>query len=502
MRSMAEMGIVVIDVTTRCAFQCSGCTRMIGHVPVRDMDLETFKKAVDALEGHPGMIGVIGGEPLLWPHFEAATEYLVAKTGGPDRRNNLNTPIRDLTDFLLVNYGELRVKRGLFTSLPPNTIRHWEQILESYQYIGFNTHENAGLHQQILVASNELPLKDEERRQKISECWVNKLWSASITPQGCWPCEVMGTLAHAFDGPGPTEGWSIEKDWWKRPVKDWGDMLKWCDICGAAMDVPRLLSTDKTEIVSPANYERLKKMGSRKVARGDVKIFDLATCDLTKYKAEKHVNWYLPTKDDNKPDLTSRASSANNLKPRKLEGVVFCSGRPSILAITLPWNLKHWDKVVVVALAENARCSEIASKHGIRYIVAKDSVLDVAQSSLELHDWAAFVDDDILLPSNFREVFNKYVWNPGVLYSFTRTHSSLENAVQQIEGGGQGLLFHGTLSGSASLNQQYRGYFQLFHTSAKSLRSSENVVGLGSRWTDNKKYLINLGVVQILAPKR
>jgi hypothetical protein len=31
------------------------------------MDFETFKKAVDSLEGFDGMVGVMGGEPTLHP---------------------------------------------------------------------------------------------------------------------------------------------------------------------------------------------------------------------------------------------------------------------------------------------------------------------------------------------------------------------------------------------------------------------------------------------------
>jgi hypothetical protein len=442
------------------------------------------------------MISVIGGEPLLWPHFEEATEYLVAKTGGPDARRSIDPPIRDLTDFLLRNYGELKVKRGLFTSLPPNTAQHWNQILESYQYIGFNTHENAGLHQQILVASNELPIEDKHRRQMISECWVNKFWSCGVTPQGCWPCEVMGTLAHAFDGPGPTQGWTVEKDWWRRPVSEWGDMLKWCDICGAAMDVPRLLATDKTEIVSPANYERLKKMGSRKVARGDVRIFDVAVSSLSKYKVEKHVEWYLPPTKDGKPDAASRISSANNLKPRRLEGLMFCSGRPDALQITLPWNLRQWDRTVVVATVDNPRCSEIAKSHGVQYIVVKEPTLESSLSLLSLHDWTTFVDEDIILPSNFRELFNCHVWNPEVLYTAIKTQAPL-----LFKGDELGMAFSGALTGVANTDRQGGEYFQMFHARARALRGENQIGSLAQRWTDSKKCLISLTVVQLGAPE-
>ena len=43
------------------------------------MDYEYFCKAVDSLEGHPGLIGVMGGEPTLHPRFADMCRYLKGK---------------------------------------------------------------------------------------------------------------------------------------------------------------------------------------------------------------------------------------------------------------------------------------------------------------------------------------------------------------------------------------------------------------------------------------
>jgi hypothetical protein len=279
---------------------------MVGHVPIRDMDLDAFKAAVDSLLDHPGMIGVIGGEPLLWPHFEEATAYLVERTGGQSSLRDPTVPASGLAAFLQARYGDIHAKRGLFTSFPPGAKRYLNTILSSYQYVGYNTHEHPGLHQQFLVASAELPIAEDVRRRMIDNCWVNKLWSCGITPQGAWPCEIMGTLAHAFDGPGPTQGWPVEKGWWRRRPKEWGDMLRWCDACGAAMDVPRLPSTSPREIVSPGNYERLVKIGSRKVAREEVEVLSLADYDAKAYQTRKHIEWYLPQVEGGDTDVSTR----------------------------------------------------------------------------------------------------------------------------------------------------------------------------------------------------
>lgn len=512
MRPMSEMYIAQIDVTTRCAFQCSGCTRMIGHVPVRDMDLETFKRAVDSLEGFPGMIGVIGGEPLLWPHFEEATEYLVAKTGGrASRRAPANQPIVNLTDFLLSNYGNIGVKRGVFTSLPPNTIQHWEQIVESYPFIGFNTHENAGLHQQFLIAGNELPISKERRLELIKDCWVNKFWSCSITPQGCWPCEVMGTLAHAFEGPGPKQGWSIEKDWWKRPVSEWSEMCKWCDICGAAMDVPRLLATDRREIVSSSNYERLKRMGSRKVARGEVEIFNADCYDESKFKVKKEIDWYLPKTSCDKSDLATRSNPTHNsLKVRNLECVVLCLGKPSLLELTLSRNMQHFDKMFVVSTADDVLSAEITRRHGAQFVTDSGWALGSGLARLDRVDWMMFFEEDVLLPHDFRERLKARIWNPGTLYHMDKLQAPQGNAAQWCDAYAKDLtLIEGLLPARDESAIKTRPHF--FHGAAKSLRgvkwgdgslldpacSGSADSAFVERWPENKRYKVDFKVVQL-----
>ena len=522
MRPMSQMTIVEIDVTTRCTFQCSGCTRLVGHVPARDMDMPTFRKAVDSLVDHPGMIGVIGGEPLLWPHLDEATDYLVARTGGPDGRPAHCTPVPDLAQFLLENYSDVAVRRGLFTSLPPSTIRHWEKILESYQFIGFNTHENAGLHQQFLVAGEELPISREQRLQIIQDCWVNKYWSCSITPQGCWPCEIMGSLAHAFDGPGPRQGWPIERGWWRRPPSDWGDMLRWCDICGAALDVPRLPSTDKREIVSPRNYERLHEIGSKKVAQGRVEKFDVSKYDPARYATTKHNEWYLPSTADGLPAESSRMrSTSNNLRPRRLECAMVCVGYSDFLEATLPWNIRHWDKVVVVTSPEDEQTIAVAGRHGAQVMTSdsyrargasfnKGAMLNAGLACLDRDDWVMLTDADILLPPSFRQEFNQLVWNPGVLYYATRTHTPAKDVLRWVDEYKRDPSLADALQmRNPYADQEAWGHFQLFHAAAASLRGlekiySENFTSAGGvdrhfmeRWPPHKRHLTHFTIVHM-----
>ena len=43
------------------------------------MEFETFCKAVDSVLDHPGLIGVMGGEPTLHPRFADMCRYLHEK---------------------------------------------------------------------------------------------------------------------------------------------------------------------------------------------------------------------------------------------------------------------------------------------------------------------------------------------------------------------------------------------------------------------------------------
>ena len=77
MISPKDQKVIQIDVTNACVHRCSNCTRFCGHHnKTFFMDFETFKNAVDSLEGYKGCVGMIGGEPTLHPDFERFAEYL------------------------------------------------------------------------------------------------------------------------------------------------------------------------------------------------------------------------------------------------------------------------------------------------------------------------------------------------------------------------------------------------------------------------------------------
>jgi hypothetical protein len=78
----------------------------------------------------------------------------------------------------------------------------------------------------------------------------------------------------------PSGGWPIEPRWWRRQPTDFGPMLDWCELCGAALATPTRLATDHVQDVSPWHLERLKLIHSPAIEAGRLEVFGLGALDL------------------------------------------------------------------------------------------------------------------------------------------------------------------------------------------------------------------------------
>ena len=104
MKSPKDQLIIQIDITNACIHKCSNCTRFCGHHPKTFfMDFETFKNAVDSLDGYEGCVGVIGGEPTLHPEFEKFADYIKEKRIKHSVQNT-REPIVDMQSYILEHF--------------------------------------------------------------------------------------------------------------------------------------------------------------------------------------------------------------------------------------------------------------------------------------------------------------------------------------------------------------------------------------------------------------
>lgn len=250
MRPIYAMQLIQIEITYACRIKCANCTRFVGHHRKPwFMDLETVIKAIESLEGYPGHIGLMGGEPTLHPQFVEICK-IYQKMIPDKRRRQLWTSGYKWKDYKSI-------------------------ILETFDedHIAYNDHSTPdGKHQPLLVAAEDIIQDKALMWELIDNCWVQNRWSASITPKGAFFCEVAAAMDHVFDGPG---GYLIEPGWWNKTPLEFADQVqRYCPKCSGAIPLERLSDQGKNDLISPGNAARLEKVGSPKFLKGNVVIFN------------------------------------------------------------------------------------------------------------------------------------------------------------------------------------------------------------------------------------
>ena len=256
MRPIYENTVIQIDIAEgACFLSCANCTRHIGHHRSPGfMSLETISKAIDSLHGFPGRIGCMGGEPTLHPKFHEVLALFRERI--PDKAKR---------EFWTSGWKWATYKDDIFETFDRNRI-------------AFNSHvQDSGKHQPLLVAIEEVVDDPELRKLLIDNCPFQARWSASITSRGAYFCEIAASMGQLFGIP----GWPVEPGWWRKTPAEFQDQVEtFCGKCSGALPLPaysdgqggRLVPTK--DVISPGNVERLKKVGSPKVARGHYEVWD------------------------------------------------------------------------------------------------------------------------------------------------------------------------------------------------------------------------------------
>lgn len=461
MRSPADMDIVQIDISTKCHLKCSNCTRLIPHQPRReDMDLPTFERAVKSMEGGwdgPNkVIGIIAGEPTLHSDFETISRRFADLWGGPLTGNG-TLPIKDFNSFATQRLFDRSTGRGLWTSLGAGFYKHYETIMEVYGHWNTNTHETGGKHQALLISRKDYTqatgLSDDQWVENRDNCWVQKLWSASINDKGAYFCEVAAAIDRLyFDG---AHAWPVEQGWWQRKPEDFGAQLDLCNFCGLAQPGPSQIDMLERDIISEENRQMLAKAGSPAVKKGAYELYD-AALHREKRQVETRDNY---VGDDRRVGIGNRTT-----RPRRLSGVVVSVNYGDQLAETLPANVGLFDEFVVVTTAEDTLSQEIARKCGATLVISnrcydedhafnKGRMLNDGLAELKDADWIVLTDADILLSPKLRDYVFEHSLNPGSIYFTVRQDRAAVQGQQD------------------SVNAQPNGYFQLFNPRALAIRN-------------------------------
>jgi lipopolysaccharide biosynthesis glycosyltransferase len=269
------------------------------------MDFDTFKKAVSSMSGFKGIVGIMGGEPTLHPEFARFAVHFRDNFGVNDNRTSFREPLRDFVGYIIHNAFDINRNnhRGLWSSTGKGYLNNFEIIQDTFGYQAINDHMNASMHEALMVTRKELGIPDKEWFPLRDNCWIQNLWSASITPKGTFFCEIAASMDMLLDGPG---GWPIEPGWWKRKPVDFKDQLHWCELCSAPLAMPSRDAREEIDDVSPVWYEMLKARKGKKTDLGKVKVFDVKGYDRAKYKV---INESLPYMEDQ----TQRIGKANRV---------------------------------------------------------------------------------------------------------------------------------------------------------------------------------------------
>jgi hypothetical protein len=449
------------------------------------MDFSTFKKAVESVRGYQGIVGIMGGEPTLHPLFDKFVKYYayvvprVLATA-----ESLFGPISNMQAYVVEKWGCSEGKhRGLFTSLGPGFAKHFELIREFFDYLCVNMHQNQGRHQALMLPRKELGIGDIEFFKLRDSCWIQNLWSSSITPKGAFFCEIAAAFDMLTDGPG---GWPIEKGWWRRKPEDFGDQLNWCEMCSACLMVPSIPDMMETDIVSPEWKKRLDALGSKK----KVIVFDVSNFDKSKYAVNLDIQPYLyGDKDFNdgsgcNPNLKRVVEKdVSYLMVSEINMVLVCVNYSDKLKATLKYNKNRTDSITIVTEKEDKNTIEVAKEYGAYVVLSEKKKLNEAvfNKGAMLNDgirsviertgvsWILLTDADILLPPDFKKI-SKLVLNPGVLYYAERVdvnEGQIDNVAYNQE-------FFDNAKSEGWGNKDSWGYFQLFNVKASALNEKKD----------------------------
>lgn len=455
MKSPKDMRIIQIDVTNACIHHCSNCTRFCGlHKKPFFMDFETFKRAVDSLEGYVGTIGIMGGEPTLNPDFTRMAEYLASKRPAKHTEDMLR-PQRHFMDaihdlelehtFLHPCPGGMRQTvngPGLWSAIGENYKRYYETIQDTIQYQALNDHSNAMYHQPALISRKALGISDKEWFKIRDNCWVQNLWSATVTPKGAFFCEVAGALDMLFNGPG---GWKIEQGWWEKKPEEFGEQLQWCELCGLACDTFMRDANEGIYDVSLDIYERLEKIGSPLAGTDHINKLYIKDGKIPEEnkKASKRFSSSMPYTESYSARFNENKT---NLTYKELVGIIICPKEQAIYAALE--SLDAFSEAYIYARDDIIRKikESYLGNTCVRYYDSQKKKLGyVIYEALKKGDYNRYA---VVLKGEIKAVnalnrIEKLVLNPGTLL-YSELQEEREDDYFQGKTGSGAALFNGT----------------------------------------------------------
>jgi len=282
MRPPSKMGIICIDITNKCDLGCSNCTRLlVNQDKLWDMTPENFRAALRSLEGYPGTIAIIGGNPCMHPKFAQLCRIFVEEV--PDKRQ------RGLWTNNVFKHAEISKETFGVFNLNPHNSKRGVASLAPLKDLGWY-YEGHSDHSSLLAAVQDL-YEPAEMWERIGRCDINQNWSASIVQvRGelkAYFCEVAASFDLARGG---THGKDVVPGWWRAPFAAFHDQVdRFCPGCGVPAKVKGHLDHEEIDTYSRTNADLAEKSAVKKKRK--VQEVDRATFQSVE---EKPVTLYSP----------------------------------------------------------------------------------------------------------------------------------------------------------------------------------------------------------------
>lgn len=203
----------------------------------------------------------------------------------------------------------------------------------------------------------------------------------------------------------------------------------------------------------------------------------------------------------------------------KLEIVLTCVNYADFLTHTLPENLQHADRVVVVTHPADKATQSLCRHYGVRCVqtevfhqdkdkLNKGRAINVGLNYLKHDGWVLHLDADILLPDRFKQMLAIYDLDTSVLYGADRLRvkgwkSWQDNKTKIAPQHKFGYLLtpHEAFPvGARLIHGDYGycpiGYFQMWHGSHKreypvvAGNAAHSDVVFATQWERNKRVLL------------
>lgn len=173
----------------------------------------------------------------------------------------------------------------------------------------------------------------------------------------------------------------------------------------------------------------------------------------------------------------------------KLEAIVVCVDYSDYLEHTLPDNLNHLDRLVVVTSPTDKKTQALCSKYSVDCVQTeamyengskfnKGRCINIGLGYLQGADWILQLDADILLPHRFRDMLARTQLDSNRIYGADRFnvfgYEAFEKIKPQLAPHYVSQYFvqppHGLELGARIIHHEHGytpiGYFQLFHKSS------------------------------------